>query len=145
MTDVIDQLIAAPGIYVGSQADPTDGHDSGSVARVEVAVLPGGSGVSMDYEVLSPGGGRVHDEHAVLARSPRGAVLITAHSHADVVTVLDETEPGLFTPGADGSPFPMAIRLEVPEPGHLVYSWSYGRPGEEPAVRDVGTMTLQTH
>ena len=39
-------------------------------------------------------------------------------------------------------PFPMAIRLEVPEPGHLRYLWSYGMPGEEPKLRDEGDLTL---
>ncbi|MEY2588123.1 MAG: hypothetical protein QOJ67_107, partial [Acidimicrobiaceae bacterium] len=39
-------------------------------------------------------------------------------------------------------PFPMAIRIEVPEPGHIVYSWSYGMPGEEPTLRDIGDVKL---
>ena len=96
----------------------------------------------MDYECLSPTDGRVHDEHAVLARTPGGLVLLTAHSHAPVATVLRETEPGHF-PAAEGdAPFPMAIRLEVPEPGHLRYLWSYGMPGEEPQLRDVGDLKL---
>ena len=73
---------------------------------------------------------------------PAGWCSITAHSHAEVTTVLRETEPGYF-PAADGdSPFPMAIRLEVPQPRHLVYSWSHGMPGDEPIVRDIGTVTL---
>jgi hypothetical protein len=38
----------------------------------------------------------------------------------------------------------MAIRLEEPAPGQLVFSWSYGQPGEEPVVRDVGQMKLVT-
>jgi hypothetical protein len=36
----------------------------------------------------------------------------------------------------------MAIRLEVPEPGHLVYSWSYGGDKEPLRVRDVGDVRL---
>jgi hypothetical protein len=36
----------------------------------------------------------------------------------------------------------MAIRIEVPEPGHIIYSWSYGRPGDEMQVRDVGDVKL---
>jgi hypothetical protein len=36
----------------------------------------------------------------------------------------------------------MAIRLEVPEPGHLVYSWSYGWDKEPLKVRDVGDVRL---
>lgn len=68
---------------------------------------------------------------------------MTAHNHAEVASVLYETEAGYF-PANSEEPFPMAIRIEAPEPGRLVYSWSYGRPGEEPMVRDVGDLTLVT-
>jgi hypothetical protein len=87
-----------------------------SVARIEITVLPGGSGVRMEYEVLSAEGGRVHDEHAVLARSPAGVVLITAHSHAGVVTVLDETERGASRPAraARHSRWPSAWKCPSP-------------------------------
>jgi len=78
----------------------------------------------------------------VLARTPRGLVLVTAHTHADVATVLYETEPGFFPANDGDAPFPMAIRLEVPAAGQLVYSWSYGRPGEPLVVRDVGTVRV---
>ena len=143
MPDLLDQLISNPGLYVGSDVDPTEGHGSGpAAARILVQLLPGGAGVAMDYECLRPEAGRVHEEHAVLARTPSGLVLLTAHSHAPVAAVLHETEPGLF-PAAEGdSPFPMAIRLEVPEPGHLRYLWSYGMPGEEPQLRDEGDVRL---
>ncbi|MEO8539905.1 MAG: hypothetical protein ABI577_09215 [bacterium] len=141
MSDLIDQLIANPGLYSGTQADPTASHPSGSVARIVVTPLPGGAGVAMDYEVLSPENGRVHNEHSVLARTPGGVLLMVSHSHADRASVLHEAEPGYF-PARDGeATFPMAIRLEVPAPGQLVYSWSYGTPGEQLVVRDVGTMT----
>jgi hypothetical protein len=141
MSDLIDQLLANVGLYLGTQADPTAGHPSGSVARVVVTPMPGGAGVAMDYEVLSPENGRVHHEHSVLARTPGGVVLMVSHSHADLSSVLRETEPGYF-PARDGeATFPMAIRLQVPTPGQLVYSWSYGTPGEELVVRDVGTLT----
>ena len=63
-----------------------------------------------------------------------------AATGVNVATVIHETEPGYF-PAADGAaPFPMAIRLDVPEPGHLVYSWSYGGRGEPMRVRDVGDV-----
>lgn len=101
-----------------------------------------GAGVSMHYEVFSPEGGRVHSELATLARTTKGIALVTAHSHADVVTVLSEADPGYFPADDGAAPFPMAIRLEVPEPGRLVYSWSYGAPGEDLAVRDVGTLRM---
>ena len=145
MGDLIDQLTAHPGLYSGSQTDPTiTSEATPSVARVTVTALPGGSGVSLDYEVLSPQNGRVHSEHTVLARTPNGTILVTAHSHAGLASVLHETEAGYFPAIAGEAPFPMAIRLEVPEPRRLVYSWSYSAPGEELVVRDVGTLNLVT-
>lgn len=143
MGDLIEQLAAHPGLYIGAQADPASTSGAlASVARITVTPLPGAAGVAMDYEVLSPENGRVHAEHAVLARTPKGIVLVTAHSHSDLVAVLHETKAGYFPALEDESPFPMAIRLEVPGPGRLVYSWSYGTPGEELVVRDVGTLRL---
>jgi len=145
MGDLIDQLTAHPGLYSGSQTDPTvTSEATPSVARITVTPLPGASGVSLDYEVLSPQNGLVHAEHAVLARTPNGIVLVTAHSHAGLAAVLRETEAGYFPGIADEAPFPMAIRVEVPEPRRLVYSWSYSGPGEELVVRDVGTLNLVT-
>ena len=145
MDDLIDQLAAHPGLYSGSQTDPTATSEATpSVARITVTPLPGGSGVSLDYEVLSPQNGRVHAEHAVLARTPNGIVLVTAHSHADLASVLHEAEAGYFPAISGEALFPMAIRLEVPEPRRLVYSWSYGAPGEELVVRDMGSLTLVT-
>lgn len=143
MNDLIDQLSAHPGLYLGTQQDPTaTSQPSPSVARITITPLPGASGVALDYEVLSPESGRGHAEHAILARTPQGNVLVTAHNHAGVASILHESEPGYFPAAADEAPFPMAIRLEVPEPGRLVYSWSYGRPGEAPVVRDVATLTI---
>jgi hypothetical protein len=142
MTDLVDQLISKPGLYVGSDTDPTGEHGSGAAAaRIDVRVLPGGAGVSLDYECLRPEAGKVHAEHAVLARTPGGLVLVTAHSHAPVAAVCQETEPGRF-PAPGDSPFPMTIEIEVPEPGHLRYLWSYGMPGEEPRLRDEGDLRL---
>jgi hypothetical protein len=142
MHDLVELLISHPGLYVGPQADPTDASGkSPSVARINVSTLPGRSGVMFEYDVLSPSEGRVHHEHAVLARTMTGLVLVTSHSHADTTAVLTESEPGYFEP--DGAaPFPMAIRLEIPEPGHLVYSWSYGWEKEPLRVRDVGDVRL---
>jgi hypothetical protein len=97
--------------------------------------------VMLAYEVLrSDGVG--HHEHAVLARTGHRHVLVTSHSHADVTTVLHESEPGYFTTDEDDAPFPMAIRVEVPEAGHLVYSWSYGWDKEPLKVRDIGDLRL---
>jgi hypothetical protein len=142
MSDLIDQLISKPGLYLGSQTDPTGGQqNANSVAHIVVTALPGGAGVTFDYDVVAADG-RHHTEHTVLGRTTTGLTLITAHSHGSVVTVVPESEPGYFVAGEGDSPFPMAIRIEVPEPGHIVYSWSYGMPGEEPTLRDIGDVKL---
>ena len=141
MADLVEQLLARPGLYVGTQTRPEDRSDEPpGVARIEVTRLPGGTGVMLAYEVLAPSGELAHHEHAVLARSATGLVLVTSHTHADVTTVIAEDGAGHF-PAADGTaPFPMAIDLEVPATGHLVYKWSYGRADEPIALRDVGDV-----
>jgi hypothetical protein len=145
MADLVELLISRPGLYVGPQSNPTDAPGTApTVARVDVSALPGGSGVMMVYEVLTPTDGVVHHEHALLARTPQGLTLVTSHTHADVTTVLSESEPGYFEPIDGAAPFPMAIRLEVPEPGHLIYTWSYGWEQEPMKVRDVGDVRLVT-
>jgi hypothetical protein len=142
MPDLVDQLIGKPGLYLGSSSDPTGEHpNEGSVAHVTVKALPGGAGVSFDYDVVAPDG-KHHAEHTVLGRTANGLAIITAHSHGNVVTVAPESEPGYFVAPDGASPFPMAIRIEVPEPGHIIYSWSYGMPGEDLQVRDIGDVKL---
>ena len=141
--EVIEALLSRPGLYVGSQRDPESASDEKSaVARVLVQPLPGRAGVSLDYEVLSPDGTRPHHEHAVLASTPQGVMMFTAHDHADVASVLHEGQAGKFVAEDGAAPFPMEIELRVPEPGHLVYLWSYGWEGNELRVRDVGDMRV---
>ena len=70
-----------------------------------------------------------------------GAILVTGHIHGDSVTVLRESEPGVFVMGDEPSAFPVAITISVPEPGKLIHSWSYGAPGEEPVERDRVELT----
>ena len=143
MADLLDRLLANSGTYVGSQADPGD--TSGrppTVARINVSPLPGNAGVAFDYEVLDADGSRPHHEHSILARTTTGVVLITSHTHADVVTVISETEPGYFEASDGTSRFPMAIRLAMPEDGHLVYAWSYGSNQDPMRVRDIGNVHL---
>jgi hypothetical protein len=63
--------------------------------------------------------------------------------HADSVAVLRETAPGVFELGAEVSPFPMKITIEMPEPGRLVHCWWYGRPGGEVRQHDQTELRLQ--
>lgn len=141
---LIDDLMAHPGTYVGVDRDPTT--DRVSAARIVVAPLPGGAGVTLDFESFNTHDTdrvRGHAEHAVLGRThDGGSILVTGHIHADSVAVLRESQPGVFVLGAESSPFPVAIEISVPGPGRLVYVWSFGPPGGEIVERDRAELTL---
>jgi hypothetical protein len=110
-----------------------------------VTALPGGAGVTLDYETFNPANERIrgHAEHTVLGRTDGGgAILVSGHIHADSVTVLRESEPGVFVMGSEPSAFPVEIKISMPEPGRLVHIWSYGAPGEDPVERDRAELTL---
>lgn len=146
---IVDELIANPGVYLGIGRDPADDRNEArtQAARIVVTRLPSGAGVAIDYETFNPAqADRVqpHIEHAVIGRlHGGGAILVSAHAHADTVAVLHETAPGEFTMGEQSAPFPMAITISVPEPGHLVYVWSYGEPGGTAVPRDRAELTLR--
>ncbi len=143
---VIEDLVANPGLYLG--IDEVAGAELRGAARMQVAVLPGGSGVALDYEVLNPAMPdrlRGHVEHSIVARVHEGpAIMVIGHPHADSVAVLRETTPGTFEVGPEGSPFPMKVLVSVPEPGHIRHTWWYGRPGGEAVERDVADLRLAT-
>jgi hypothetical protein len=140
---ILEKLLSAPGLYVGSGSDPDSGHpDDRWVARIDVRVLPNRSAVSLDYEARSPEHPRQHTEHTVLGRSKTGLIMVMAHSHADTVTVLTEVEPGRFVDTMDTSPFPIEIHLEVPESGTLVHEWWFGPPGQTAVRHDVAHLEL---
>ena len=143
---VVDDLLANPGLYLG--VDTVAGSDLRGAARLVVTPLPGGSGVTLDYEILNgstPDRVRGHVEHTILARTHDGStVMVIGHPHAPSVAILRETEPGTFELGPEGSPFPMKVILSVPEPGRLRHVWWYGQPGGEAIERDVAELTLST-
>jgi hypothetical protein len=143
---IVDDLLKNPGNYLGIDSD-VGGHGE-AAARIVVTPLPGGAGVTLDYETFNPGNKeriQGHAERAIIARSHGGgAVYVTGHSHADSIGILRETSPGVFELGDEPNPFPMAIRIEMPEPGRLIHSWSYGAPGEEPVERDRAELTLRS-
>jgi len=143
---IVDDLLAHPGTYLGIDRD-ADSRGS-AAARIVVTPLPGGAGVSLDYETFSPDNPeriRGHAEHTMVARThDGGAILVAGHLHADSVAVQRESEPGVFVVGPEGSPFPVMIKISMPEPGRLVHSWSYGAPGEEAVERDIAELTLST-
>ena len=146
---IVDQLIQNAGVYLGVGRDPHDGRNQpdGQAARVVITPLPNGSGVTIDYETFNPADpGRLqpHIEHAVIGRlHGGGAILVSGHSHSDTVAVLRETAPGEFVMGDDSLPFPMAISISVPEPGRIIYVWSYAEPGGKAEPRDRAELTLR--
>lgn len=141
--DLVDRLLAQTGLHIGTTRD-TRQDATPQAARIMVTPLPGRSGVTFDYEGLNlltnqarPFG---HSEHAMLARTSNGLTLYSAHIHAPVLTELQQTAPGEFEAVKGASPFPLAIRIEVPSAGRLIYTWSFGEPGGELAVRIVGEV-----
>jgi hypothetical protein len=140
---IVDDLIAHPGTYLGVDRD-TRGAGS-AAAKIVITPLPGGAGVTLDYETFNPGNEeriRGHAEHTVIGRtSGGGAILVAGHIHGGSVTVLREKEPGVFEMGDEPSDFPVAIKISMPSPGKLVHVWAYGMPGEEPAERDRAELT----
>ena len=138
----MDDLLAHPGLYIG--IDRVDGSDFRGAARIAVAPLPGGAGVTLDYEVFNPSTPdriRGHIEHTIVARTHEGpAVMVIGHDHAPSVAILREAEPGIFELGPEGSPFPMKVELTMPKPGQLRHSWWYGAPGEDAVERDVSIL-----
>jgi hypothetical protein len=140
---IVEQLLANPGLYVGK--DTVAGSDLVGAARIMVSPLPGKAGVSLDYEILNglaPGPVRGHVEHTLIGRADDGAtVMVIAHAHGQGITILRETEPGVFEPSAMPSPYPMKVVVSVPEPGRLRHAWWYGpagRPGGRARRRRTG-------
>jgi hypothetical protein len=143
---ILEQLLANPGLYVGT--DTVAGTDLVGAARIVVSPLPGGAGVSLDYEILNglaPGPVLGHVEHTLIGRADDGTtVMVIAHTHGQGIAILRETEPGVFEPGDMPSPYPMKVVVSVPEPGKLRHAWWYGSPGGEAVERDVAELEIVT-
>jgi hypothetical protein len=142
---IVQDLLANPGLYVGK--DTVEGSDRVATARIVVSPLPGRAGVSLDYEVLDGFAPAVlaHSEHTVVGTADDGTVvMVIAHTHGQGISILRETEPGVFEPGDERAPYPLKVVLSVPEPGRLRHAWWYGPPGGEAAERDVAELRIVT-
>ena len=141
---IVDDLLAKPGLYVGKDTMADTGH--GGIARIVVSALPGGAGVSLDYEVLNAQTSGVvvaHLEHTIVGTGDDGVpIMVIAHTHGPGITILRETDPGVFEPGDVPAPYPLKVVLSVPAPGRLRHAWWYGRPGEDAVERDVAELEL---
>ncbi len=141
---IVDDLLNNPGLYVGQGT--AVGRDMVGAARIVVSVLPGRAGVSLDYEILNvqaPGGVLGHVEHTVVGRGDDGtAIMVIAHTHGQGITILRETDAGVFEPGDGPVPYPMKVVVSVPQPGRLRHSWWYGSPGDQAAEREVAEVEI---
>jgi len=144
--ELIEQLLERTGLYVGTDHDPNRPERSPQVARINVAALPGRVGVAIDYEGIrvDPQQPIGHAEHAVLARSAHGVSLYSVSIHSPILIELRETTRGYFEPEEGASPYPVAIRLEIPAAGRLVYTWLFAEPGGDLHVANIGDVTLTT-
>ena len=124
------------------------GTDLVGAARIQVSVLPGGAGVAIDYEILNglaPGPVLGHVEHTLIGKADDGTtIMVIAHTHGEGITILRETQPGVFEPGDGPTPYPMKVVLSVPEPGKLRHAWWYGSPGDDAVERDVALLEIVT-
>jgi hypothetical protein len=140
---IVDDLLTHTGLYIGIDRDA--GSDAQAAARILVTALPGGAGVTLDYEVFNHGNPdrvRAHAEHTVLARTHNGgAVMVIGHEHATSVAILRETEPGTFELRDEDAPFPMKVEVAMPEPGRLRHVWWYGPAGQEAVAHDIADVT----
>jgi hypothetical protein len=143
---IVDDLLGSPGLYVGK--DTVVGTDLVGAARIKVSALPGGAGVALDYEILNglaPGPVLGHVEHTVIGKADDGTIImVIAHTHGEGITILRETQPGVFEPGDGPAPYPMKVVVSVPEPGKLRHAWWYGSPGDDAVERDVAHLEIVT-
>ena len=143
---IVSELLDRPGLYVGT--DRVVGTDLVGAARIVVTALPGGAGVSLDYEILNglaPGPVLGHVEHTLIGTADDGTtIMVIAHTHGQGITLLRETDPGVFELGEGPAPYPMKIVMSVPEPGRLRHAWWHGPAGGEAIERDVAELELVT-
>ena len=140
---IVDDLVAQPGLYVG--LDRVTNADRVGGARIVVTPLPGQAGVTLDYEIFNPSTpNRLHGhiEHTMVGRTHEGPnVMVISDMHAASLTILRETEPGVFELRGEPSAYPMKVVISVPEPGRLHHAWWFGAPGEEAVERVVADLT----
>jgi hypothetical protein len=143
---VLDELLTHPGLYIGK--DTVVGSELVGAARILISPLPGKAGVSLDYEILNglaPGPVLGHVEHTMIGKADDGTtVMVIAHTHGEGITILRETESGVFEPGDGPAPYPMKVVVSMPKPGRLRHSWWYGSPGEQAVERDVAELEIVT-
>jgi hypothetical protein len=137
VADLLDRLIEAPGLYVGTG----DGVGSGEfIGRFRVTVLPSRAAVAFDYEAYGQNELLQHAEHTVLARDPDGRLsMFGVHSEAPVAVTLTEQTGGFFLDLVPGGPYLLAIQMAF-DGEDLSYSWWWASSGEELVERSRAVM-----
>jgi hypothetical protein len=139
---IVEDLLANPGLYIG--LDRVTRADRMGAARILVTPLPGRAGVTLDYEIFNPSTPeRLHGhiEHTMIGRSHEGPnMMVISDMHAPSLSILRETDPGVFELGGEPSAYPMKVVISVPEPGRLDHAWWFGAPGEEAVERVVAEL-----
>jgi hypothetical protein len=119
--DLLERLLAAPGLYWGHGDGPESGRFVG-----RIAVEPILSAVLLKYEAHGEAGLQ-HVEYSLLGRSSTGLQLHTVVDTRQELMTFAEEQPGVFTLDARTG---MRIVIETPEPSTLSYAWWWSRPGE---------------
>ena len=93
---IVDDLLAHSGRYLG--IDTAKRVEYKGAARIQVTPLPGGAGVTRDYEIFNPAFPdeiRGHVEHTVVGKTHDGrSVMVIGHTHGSSVAILHETSRG---------------------------------------------------
>ena len=143
---IVDDLLAHPGLYLG--IDTPKRLDTKGAAKIVVTPLPGGAGVSLDYELFNaefPEMVRGHAEHTVIGKTHDGQTyMVIGHVHSPALDILRETSPGTFEVGPEGSAYPLKVVVTMTSPGTLRHAWWYNSPGQEPVEQDVAELSLSS-
>lgn len=85
---IVSELLELPGLYIGT--DRVVDTDLVGAARIVVTALPGGAGLSLDYEIvngLAPGPVLGHVEHTVIGTADDGTtIMVIAHTHGQSIS-----------------------------------------------------------
>lgn len=137
--DLLQRLVAAPGIYRGDG----DGPESGPfVARLEIRPAVQGRVVLIDYEAFGEDGLSQLD-HAMLAEDEAARLDLHVSSlELPGVVRFVETGPGEFV--AYEGPVLARIVIGTPGEGRLTYAWWWARGDSAPKEQSRADLTL-TH
>ncbi len=140
METIIDRLIAVAGRYEGTGG----GSESGPFdATIEIALLLGGMGATIDYAATAPDGSQLHREHTVLAFDMWSgeATLYVLCAELSGLGQLVQSSGSTFTNGRGTEGFELQIEIVIAE--QLEYVWSWGQPGEQLVEQSRATFPLQ--